>query len=163
MSAVYPPFQPGDSSTNAIHAADLGKSYRDGPRTFILVKAGADLASPKGKAVAAPVSGSAHAKVLNFAAVDITTTAFDPGSLGVVPAEYGTTTIKSGTYYLVQTGGLAIGIAAGAIVAGAAVGTSTTAGDMDDAGAVAGAALGTALEAATNPGDLFGVLLTPRI
>jgi hypothetical protein len=161
MSAFAPPFQPGDYSTNAAHAADLGKSYRVGARTFVLCKATAAISTPANKVVATALGGAANAKAPTWS-VATTTTAFDPNSVGLIPAEYGTVTIPISAYFLVQTGGPALAICAAAVAAGVAIGSSTTAGDVDDASAVAGNEIGVSLEAGTNAADLIGVLLKPR-
>ncbi len=158
MSSFAPPFQPGDHPTNAAHACDLGKSYRDGARTFVVCKATSQILAPAKKVVASALAGSAGAVAPTWS-IDVTTTAADKASVGIIPAEY-TATIAAGDYLLVQTGGPAIGISAAAIASGVAIGSSTTGGSIDDASAVAGNELGVSLEAVSS-GDI-GVLLTPR-
>lgn len=96
--------------------------------------------------------------------VNTTTTASNSKVAGVVPSDlvYVSSTagqLDSGDYFLMQVAGKATTISAAAVADGAAVGTSTTAGKVDDATIAVGGVLGVALESAADADEDLEVLL----
>lgn len=150
------PFPLGSTSTNASYASLLGSEYRvmstSGPKTFKLVKAAAQIASPARKCVISALDSSA----LPTWNVNTTTTANSPVGL-VISTDY-SSTIASGAYFLAQWQGPAEVISAAAVAASALVGTSTTAGKADDA-SVTGASFGYALEAAGGADENMAIMM----
>jgi hypothetical protein len=149
------PFTLGTSSTSSALASLLGQEYVDagplGARTFVLVRAAAEITAPARKIIASAQSGGLPTFVAN------TTTTANLGPAMVIPAEH-TATIPSGAYFFAQVRGPAEVISAAAIAAFANVGTSTTAGKADDA-TITGASVGYALESAAGADENVGVML----
>lgn len=133
-------------------AGDLGKVFRraDG-KAYRLVKAAANIAAAAKKVLVSAISSGAPTW-----AVNTTTTANDAHVVGIVPSDIVTVSdtasqIDSGSYFFVQVSGAATGIAATTGIAdNGLIGTSTTAGSIDDASVAAGVgAIGTATAAST--------------
>lgn len=139
-----------------IGATKLGGLINIGSRVFRLVRAAADITTPQRLTLVTAVdAGNAPTYSVNT-----TTTANSSLAVGVVPTEYGTTTIPSGAYFWVQVSGPAQVIAGAAVAQFALVGTSTTAGRVDDLSITAGVgAIGVALESAAANGDVVDVIL----
>lgn len=154
------PFPVASASSDTGLAADLGKLYFANGKVYRLVKAGASIATAATKVVITALSSGAPTW-----AVNTTTSANLHTVAGVIPeGQVGTgatsTTLASGDYFLLQVSGPAKVIAAAAIADGGLVGTSTTAGKVDDATVAAGVgAMGVALEAAANADDVIDVML----
>lgn len=153
MSAL--PFPIGQTSTNASNAALLGSRYEQkttvGIKTFVLVKAAAQLATPTRFAVVSALSGGLPTWNVNYS------TTAGAGPALVISTDY-TSTIASGAYFLAQIAGPAEIVSAAAIAAFALVGTSTTSGKCDDA-TITGGSIGYALEAAAGVDENVGVML----
>ncbi len=97
MAATYPPFAVGNHPSNAIHLADLGRTYVVGDYVYTVCKAAAAMVSPGGKSLFSTISGSEKTFL-----VDVTT---DPAAaiaagtyVGTVPA--GHANIAAGDYFL---------------------------------------------------------------
>jgi hypothetical protein len=156
------PIPVGKASQATDLATQLGRLFEtaDG-KIYRLVKAAADIATAARFAVVTAVTAGGLPTWL----VNTTTTANNYLAVGVVPAgQVGTgstaTTLLAGDYFLVQASGVATIVSAGAIAAGALVGTSTTAGKVDDASIGAGiGAIGVALLAASAGDENPPVLL----
>lgn len=154
------PFPVATATTDANLAGDLGKLYFANGKIYRLVKAGATITVAATKTLVTALSSGAPTWSVNT-----TTTANLHTVAGVVPeGQVGTgatsTTLVSGDYFLIQVSGPAKVIAAAAIADGGLVGTSTTAGKVDDATVAAGVgAMGVALEAASAGDDVIDVML----
>jgi hypothetical protein len=148
---IPPPFPIGTASTATSLAADLGKVYYWNGNAYRLVKAGATITTAASYTLVTALSSGVPTW-----AVNTTTTANLWTVAGVVPAgQTGTgattTSLISGDYFLIQISGPTKCISAAAIADGGLVGTSTTAGKVDDASVTAGVgAMGVALEAAAD-------------
>ncbi len=121
--------------------AAAGKAYR-------LVVASANIAAAVKKTVVSALSSGD----LTWSCTTTTTAALS-NVAGVIPATLTTTSstsgqIDSGQYFWVQVSGTAVTISAAAVALAAAVGTSTTAGKIDDATMTVGGTMGYALETA---------------
>lgn len=147
--AVVTPFPVGTASTDAELAADLGNVYWVGAKAYRLVKAAAALSGARYMTLVTAVSSGVRTW-----ACTTSTTANDPLVAGVVPAtqvdSLGAAGLLSGDYFLIQVSGSCKGISAAAIAASVPVGTSTTAGKIDDASITAGVgAMGVSDESAS--------------
>ncbi len=143
------PIAIGTASTNAAHAADLGKVFWNGGKAYRVVKAANAITAAAGKILVTALSSGEPTYV-----VDTTTTANSTLVAGIVPqgqvGSTGTTGLIAGDYFVVQVSGPAKALSAATIAINGLIGTSTTAGKVDDASVTAGVgACGTALEAAS--------------
>lgn len=159
MSNRVPPMGFNDVTTADL-SGDLGNVYEaeDG-KAYRLVKAGANIASAAKKALVTALSSAAPTWV-----VDTTTTANDHLAAGLVPSGINTISdtadrLDSGDYFFVQVSGHATAISAAATDEGALVGTSTTAGKVDDASIDGAGAIGVALKDASVADEDLEVLL----
>lgn len=155
MPSAIPTLQPGSVTLQSVTAADLGNLYiGTGGKIFRVVKAGAAIAAPANKVIVTALSSGVPTWVVNTS-----TTANDWLAVGIIPADY-TATIAIDSYFMVQVAGPCKGISAAAIANGGLIGTSTTAGKIDDATVTAGVgAIGVALEAAGAGDETPDVLL----
>lgn len=154
--ALNPPFALDEVSSSAELASQVGGTYKDADgKEYILCKAAADIATAAKKVVVTALASAIPTYICNT-----TTTANDHLAVGVVRADIvaATTTsgtIDSGEYFFAQFSGHATMIAAAAVADGAVVGSSTTAGRIDDLGITAGVgAIGVALESGTTGNDI---------
>jgi len=153
------PIAIGTASANAAHAKDLGRIYPYNGNLYRVTKAGAAIAAAASKTLVTALSSGVPTWSVNT-----TTTANNWLVAGVVPAgqkgSSGTTGLLSGDYFMLQVSGPTKVISAAAIADGGLVGTSTTAGKVDDASVTAGVgAMGVALEAASAGDETIDVLL----
>lgn len=132
MSTFAAPLAVGQTSTNSVHAADLGNIYIIGKNRYRLVISAAAITTPSGFVVTTALSTG-----LPTWSVNTSTTANDYLAAGIIPAVI-TATIPISTYFLVQISGPCTAISAAAIAVGVPVGCSTTAGKIDDASITAG-------------------------
>lgn len=129
---------------------DLGKVFWKDGKGYRLVKAAANIAAAAKKVLVSAISSGAPTWSVNTS-----TTANDTHVVGIVPSGISTVSatsgqIDSGSYFFVQVSGAATGSSAGAVADNALIGTSTTAGKIDDASITAGVgAIGTATAAVT--------------
>jgi hypothetical protein len=93
----------GDTSM----AAQLGQLATQGDKIYRLVKANGAIASPAGKIMTSTYSSDGKAW-----AVNVPTTVQLPCD-GVIPADYGTTTIATGSYFWMQVSGIVSVLAGG--------------------------------------------------
>jgi hypothetical protein len=155
-----PPFPIGTASTATALAADLGKVYFWNGNGYRLVKASTTIALAASQVLVTALSSGVPTW-----AVTTTDTANLWTVAGVVPVgQTGTgattTSLISGDYFLIQISGPTKCVSAAAIANGGLVGTSTTAGKVDDASVTAGVgAMGVALEAAADVDITIDVLL----
>lgn len=168
MAESILPFPVDQVATEAANSdgglsADLGNVYRgkDG-NLYRLVQAASDIASAAKKTLVTATSGSNPASPTWK--VDTTTTANDAHVVGVVPSDITAETTTSGTidqneYFFVQVSGPTTTISAAAIADNAEVGTSTTAGKVDDATIDGAGSIGTAMESASGADEDIGVYL----
>lgn len=151
------PFSIGQTSTLSTYNSTLGQeSVREvaaGKQTFVLVKAASAITLPQNRVVVSALSAAGVPTWI----VDVTTTA-GAGPALIIPPEYSTTTIASGAVFWAQLRGPALGISAGAIALYALVGTSTTAGKIDDA-TITGGSIGYATLVAAGVDITVGVFL----
>jgi hypothetical protein len=159
MAANTPPLTIGTASARAELKKDLGKVYWLEGKAYRLVKAGAAIAAAAKKVVVGALSAGAFTW-----AVDVTTTANLHTVLGIIPAgqtgSTGLSGLVSGDYFMLQCSGCTDTISAAAIADGGLIGTSTTAGKVDDASAAAGVgAFGVALEAAAAGDEATGIYI----
>lgn len=151
MSALIPQFEVTAKTTQTVVAADLGKLYCKDGKWFRLVKAGGTLVA--GEVVVTALSSGVPTWV-----VSTTTTANNHLAVGLVPT--GHVGAVENDYLYIQVSGPAKGRSAAAIAAGAPVGSSTTAGEVDDATIGAGVgAIGVALEAASGADESIDIML----
>ncbi len=132
MPSFSPTLQPGNVTTQAVTAADLGNVFWEGKNAYRVVKAAADITTPAGFVVVTALSTG-----LPTWSVNTSTTANDYLVAGVIPTTY-TATIASGSYFVIQVAGPCTAVSAAAITVGTLVGCSTTAGKIDDASITAG-------------------------
>lgn len=150
------PCEPGDTIATAnagnagVIAALLGKTYVKDGKTYRFVKTAAALTSMGRRAYVSAQSGG-----LPTYAINTTTTANDYTVIGGAVADQADT--ASGDGLLLQIGGFGELRSAGAIAAGAPVGTSTTAGEVDDATITEGGSMAVALESAAGADESVGV------
>jgi hypothetical protein len=104
------------ASTDTSLDAQLGSLATQGSKVYRLVKAAAAIATPSGKAVASARSSGTKTWSVNIPAT--TQLAVD----GVIPSDYGSTTIASGAYFWIQVSGVVNALAATTTI----VGDSTT-------------------------------------
>lgn len=156
MSNNVLPMPVGSSVSNASLASLLGQVYKvesaNGTKTYRLAKAAAEITSPARKLVVSALSTGLPTWSCNTT----TAAAAQPG--GLIPSTH-TTTIASGAYFLLQTGGPAEAISAAAIAANVSIGSSTTAGKADDA-TITGGGIGYSLESAAAGDENVGCWLT---
>ncbi len=143
MSLPVPPFNPWDTTTNVVHLADLGKKFNSGGKEYILVRSTAGASGLARKLLVTAVD--ATSKLPTFL-VTTSTTADDPLAVGVCDPLL--PTVAALGFFLLQTKGPCEILSAGAIAAGAVIGTSTTAGKIDDASITIIGAIGVTNESA---------------
>ncbi len=155
------PFAVGKSDASTALAASLGNLYEVDGKIYRLCKNGAsDILTAAQKTLVTALSSGVPTWV-----VTTTTTANSWLAAGVVPVgQVGTgatsTTLVAGDYFLLQVSGACKVISAAAIADGGLIGTSTTAGKVDDLGVSAGVGtIGVALEAAAAADENTDVLL----
>lgn len=166
MSANTLPLPPGaifrpsrfdtNSSLRKAFNTDLGRIYTENGKRYVLCKAAGALSAPGGKLVVTALDTTSK---LPTWVVDTTTTANNHLAVGIIPRTL-TEALAAGDIFLVQLSGPAEVISAGAITAGGLIGSSTSAGKVDDATVTAGVgAVGVALEAAAGADEIVAVLL----
>jgi len=110
------PFSIGQVSTSTALEPLLGANYKVGARLYRLVKATAAITTPARRGVV-----TAYASGIPSWSVDIPTAQAILPPAGIIPIEYGSTTIALGSYFYVQIDGPASALAAAtAILAGTA-------------------------------------------
>lgn len=109
-------FPVGTYRTATSHESQLGALATQGAAIYRLVKATAAIATPSGLAVTSALASGTKSWSVNLPAT--AGVAFD----GVIPAEYGTTTIPLGAYFWIQVSGIVPAIVASTT----AIGGSTT-------------------------------------
>ena len=155
MAANSAPFAPGSSglaANLATYATNLGRQWMINGAQWRLVKAAT--AKTAAEARYSPFVTALSGGLPTYAA-DTTTGA---GSyLGVGFGKSDQVALAASDVFLVQTSGYGEATSAAAIAAGAMIGTSTTAGKIDDAGITAPLMMGVALEAAAAADELVGI------
>lgn len=158
MSASSPPFQPGEKGLAAYdteYSVNLGKKWTVDGNDWVMCKTGGALTSCGNFTLVTAVSSGLPTFVVNT-----TTTASEQLLAGVLHTDQ--VDLASGDFCLVQVSGHCNTISAAAITSDAAIGTSTTAGKVDDATITAGGTLGIALEAASGADELVATRLLFR-
>lgn len=155
MTYYNPPMKAGEATTSTSQSADLLNTYRLEAGVFRWVKNSAAITNAGGKVVTLSfTSGAPNGSVVE------TTTASDNDVAGVIPigtsgqggAILATTTLAAESYFLVQLNGTARVQANTTVVAGGALVTTTTAGQVGSmaTGVEAAAAVMAYLGYATN-------------
>lgn len=155
MSANNAPFALGSSGLAAnasVYATNLGRQWMINGAMWRLVKAAT--AKTAAEARYSPFVTTLVSGAPSYLA-DTTTGA---GSyLGVGFGKSDQVALSASDFFLVQTSGYAEATSADAIAAGAMIGTSTTAGKIDDAGITAPLMMGVSLEAAAGADELVAI------
>lgn len=155
MSASSPPIAPGSkglAAYDSVYEVNLGKKWTVDGNDWRLCKTGGALTSCGSFALVTAVSSGLPTYVVNT-----TTTASEQLIVGVLHEDQ--VDLASGDYCMVQCSGYCNTISAAAIASDAAIGTSTTAGKVDDATITVGGTLGYALESAAGADELVATRL----
>lgn len=155
MSANSAPFALGSSGLAAnasVYNTNLGRQWMINGANWRLVKATAAMTTT---AVRYSPLVTALSGGLPTYAVATSTTAADYLAIGFGKSDQ--VALAAGDFFLVQTSGFTEATSAAAIAAGALIGTSTTAGKIDDATITAPTAMGVALESAAAADELVGI------
>lgn len=155
MSANNAPFELGSSglATNyATYATNLGRQWMINGANWRLVKAAT--AKTAAEARYSPFVTTLSGGLPTYI-VDTTTSA--ASYLGIGFGKSTQVALAAGDVFLVQTSGFGEATSAAAIAAGAMIGTSTTAGKIDDVGVTAPLMMGVSLESAAAADELVGI------
>lgn len=155
MSANSAPFALGSSGLAAnasVYNTNLGRQWMINGANWRLLKAATakTAAEVRYSPLVTALSGG-----LPTYSVDTTTGA--ASFLGVAFGKSDQVALAAGDFFLGQTSGYGEATSAAAIAAGAMIGTSTTAGKIDDAGVTAPLMMGVSLESAAAADELVGI------
>ena len=155
MAANSAPFAPGSNglaANLAVYATNLGRQWMINGANWRLVKAAT--AKTAAQARYSPFVTTLSGGLPTYL-VDTTTGA--ASFLGVGFGKSDQVALAASDVFLVQTSGYGEATSADAIAAGAMIGTSTTAGKIDDAGVTAPLMMGVSLESAAAADELVGI------
>jgi hypothetical protein len=93
-------FPVGSATTNTAMEANLGSIATQGNKMYRLVKSNGSIASPSGKVVTSAYDSTGKTWNVNFP------TALQVAADGIIPSDYGTTTIATSTYFWIQISGV---------------------------------------------------------
>lgn len=110
------PFALGNLTTNTAYAPLLGRLYYHLGNVYRLCQAGAAISTPQFVTVASTIVAGLDSFIVNLTAV----ASGDPEVIGIIPSDYGTTTIPINSFFFVQVAGMtnALAQSSSTIVAG---------------------------------------------
>lgn len=155
MAANSAPFAPGSSglaANLAVYATNLGRQWMINGANWRLVKSTGALTAAEVRY--APLVTTLVSGAPSYLAARTTDAA---SYLGVGFGKSDQVALAANDVFLVQTSGYGEATSADAIAAGAMIGTSTTAGKIDDATITAPTMMGVALESAAAADELVAI------
>lgn len=113
------PFALGNLSTNTANTGLLGKLFFHNGNVYRMVQAAAAITTPQFQAVTSTIVAGADSWIVGPTAVG----SGDPEVVGIIPSDYGTTTIPINSFFYVQVTGFtnALAQSSSTIVAGTAL------------------------------------------